>query len=169
MMPERLLRSALLTALLVSLVLTGCSRPAFLRKKADVPELLPAADAATANATTFSVTLVETDIQKRATVASGTVTLNAPLARATSGTWSMTGSPSRSLLHAGKEVATSFQSLRTGTLEIGHSGALTILTFLDKEGTPITKIMGAPHGNAIQDHWYHLGTDAGLATVTPRP
>lgn len=168
MMPDRLLRSALLTSLVLCLVLSSCSRPAFLRKKAEVPTLAPAADAATANATSFSVSLIETDLQRRSTIASGSIQLNAPLARATGGTWSMSGSPSKSLLPAGKTVATDLQANRTGPLEVSHSGALTILTFLDKKGNPIAKIMGPPHGNAIEDHWYHLGTDAGLASVTPR-
>ena len=167
-MPVRFLRRALLPGLALGLILTGCSKVNVFKKKAPAPAIAAAADAATASSTSYSVTLVETDLQRRATIGSGSIKLNAPLAQATEGTWSLRGSPGRGLLPAGRNVAAALQENRSGKVRVSHSGVLTILAILDKDGGTILKIMGPPHGNGIKDHWYYQGNDSGLATVAPR-
>ena len=163
------LRRALLPSFLCCLVFSGCSRislPKFGKEKP--PAIAPAADPAVAAATNFSVKIVEIDIERKGTIATGSIKLDAPLPQATSGTYSLNGSPANSILPAGKIVATTLQANRSGKLHITHSGTLSIIQLLDKEGEPLLKIIGSPHGNAIEDHWFFQGADSGLATLTPR-
>jgi hypothetical protein len=168
-MLDRFLRRALLPSLLCCLVFSGCGRISLNTfKKSKQPVIVPAADPAVAAATNFSVTLVEIDIERKGEIASGSIKLDAPLPQATSGTYSLSGSPSQSILPAGKLVATTLQSNRSGKLQITHSGTLSIIQLLDKDGDPLLKIIGSPHGNTIKDHWFYQGADSGLATVTPR-
>jgi hypothetical protein len=165
----RFLRRALLPGLLCSLVLTGCGRFGLDRfKKEKPPAIAQASDPAVAAATSFSVTIVEIDRDRKGTIASGSINLNAPLAQATAGTYSLTGNPSRSVLPAGKTVATTLQQKRSGKLLVKHSGTLSIIQLLDADGNTLLKIIGTPHQNAIKDHWFYQGADSGTATVTPR-
>lgn len=130
--------------------------------------MAPAANPAVAAATHFSVTITETDVDRRGTVATGTITLNAPLATATAGTWSLSAASPPGILPAGQTVASTVQAKGSGKILASQSGNLTILRLLTTDDEPILKIIGPPHGNAIQDHWFHLGQECGVATITPR-
>ena len=165
-MLDRTLRRALLFCLLGSLLFTGCSR--FRNGKEKPDGLSPAANPAVAAATNFSITVVDVNIERRGTIATGSIKLDAPLAQATSGTFSLSPSPSRSVQATGKHVATLLQANRSGRINVTHSGNLTILEFRTKDGETIMKVIGPPHGNTIKDHWFHLGSDCGLATISPR-
>ena len=165
-MLERPLRRALLLGLLGCLALTSCGRGPF-RKKPTVPTLAPAANPAVAAATKFSVNIVETDVNRRGTIVTGSIVLDAPLARATSGTYSLSPAPANTILAAGKDITDAFAENSSGKIAVTHSGNLSILEFFTKDGDSILKVIGPPNGNAIQDHWFYLGADCGLATVTP--
>lgn len=175
-MLDRILRRALLLGLLPCIVLSGCSKMPDLPSLPSLPKLgkkkppavAPAADPGVAAATSFSVTIIETDLDRKGTIASGTITLNAPLAQATSGTYSLSPRPSDTILPAGKSITSALSANRSGKVQATHSGTLTILKFLNKDGDELFKIMGPPHGNMIKDHWFYQGADGGLANVTPK-
>ncbi len=173
LMLDRILRRALLLGLLPCIALTGCSRmpkmpslPKLGKKKP--PAIATTADPTVAAATSFSVTLIETDVARRGTIASGSISLDAPLAQATSGTYSLRPSSSNAILPTGKSITSALQSNRSGKIQATHSGTLTILKFLNKDGDELFKVMGPPHHNMIKDHWFHHGADSGLANISPK-
>lgn len=155
----------LLPTLLALLLVPACSR---FSRKADVPQLQPAANPAVAAATSFSTTLTEVSLDQRGVIASGTITTNAPLATATEGRYSLNPSPSGAVAYAGNAVASRLGDNSSGRIRVHRSGDQAVLELLTAEGQLLLKIIGPPHGNAIRSSWFHEGAESGLATLTPR-
>jgi len=151
---------------LLPLLFTACSWLPSSKMK-DVA-LQPAADAATAEATTFTTTIIEEFFGKRGTVARGTITTDAPLATATSGTYSLDTFTEAALSYPGYRLIGRLREKNSGKVSLHRSGDQTIIGLLGPDGRELIKIIGPAHGNAIRSHWFYEGSDSGVATLQPR-
>ena len=153
----------LLLPLVALLVLPACSRDP---KISD--QVRPAADPATANATSFTTTLTEVYFDKQGVIATGSIRTNAPLATATGGTYSLRPQPTGVVSYPGQAVVDQLREKSDGHIRIRHSGDQAFLQLFTPDGQPFLRIIGPPHGNAIQSNWYHEGTNSGTASLRPQ-